>query len=44
MTTHMRLEDWKREQMKDWRFRFWYYVYWPQYRLVRLWYRLRGWA
>lgn len=30
---NIKFEDWEREMMKDWRFKFWYYVYWPSYQL-----------
>ncbi len=28
----------KKEAMKDWRYRFWYYLLWPKYRILRWWY------
>jgi hypothetical protein len=27
---------WRAEQMRDWRFRFWYTVWWPWYQMARL--------
>ena len=29
------------EEMKDWRFRFWWYVLWPKHAVIRVWLRLR---
>ncbi len=37
-TTH---EEAKAEAMKSWSYRFWYYLLWPKYRLIRLWLQLR---
>ncbi len=37
-TTH---EEAKAEAMKSWSYRFWYYLLWPKYRLIRFWLQLR---
>ena len=36
MNAYVRFEDWEREQMKDWRFRFWCYIFEPRYQWTRI--------
>ena len=38
------LEDLHREFMKDWRYRFWHYVYAPRYWIERRMIRFRIWC
>ena len=39
----MKYEDYKRELMKDWKFRFWYYLLAPEYFFASLIIRVRIW-
>ena len=35
-------EEAKKESMKDWRYRFWYYILWPKYALIKLWIKIKA--
>jgi hypothetical protein len=37
------LKEFHDEQMKDWRYRFWWYVYTPKYWLIEPMIRFRAW-